>query len=178
MQDGDARSRNVKYTQVAAKALGLVELFQASFADGLDGPIRYRVELAAPDGPSTAGGKQALQHIKLVPELGGPTLVIGSADLVKQIAEIRTFEHMVEMHAQRFKGQRVPLDMRKYRELTGMLSNFFASMRIQVKVVDVDAVPRAPAAGGGTSPLTILLGVVVGVVVVLALAAAFVMARR
>ena len=33
----------------------------ASFARGLQGPTRYRVELSAPDGPSTAGGKQALQ---------------------------------------------------------------------------------------------------------------------
>ena len=68
-----------KYTQVAAQALSLAELFEARFAQGVAGPVPFRIELAAPDGPSTAGGKQALQHIKLVPLGGGPTIVIGSA---------------------------------------------------------------------------------------------------
>ena len=68
----------VKYTQVAAKQLSLAELFEERFQAGLQGPLHFRVELSAPDGPSTGGGKQALQHIKLVAPDGSGTIVIGS----------------------------------------------------------------------------------------------------
>ncbi len=79
-----------KYTQVAQKAVSLAELFAARFERKLEGPVCFRVELSAPEGPSTAGGKQALQHIKLLPEGGGLAVVIGSANTTRMTAEIRT----------------------------------------------------------------------------------------
>src|SRR5438105_4208852 len=71
-------------TQFAMRALGLAERFaQVCGAHGLDGDgVTYRLELAAPEGPSTGGGKQAVQHVKLVPNRG-TTIVIGQANQVE-----------------------------------------------------------------------------------------------
>jgi hypothetical protein len=166
-----------KYTQVAAKAVSLAELFEARFAAGFEGPARFRVELASPDGPSTAGGKQALQHIKLVPEGGGTTIVIGSASLARYAAEIRTFEHIAELHAQRFRGARIPLDVARYRELTQNLAAFFKAMKLEVTFSDLTGPPRssstmAPPPAAEQSWLilvAIALGVAIAVVAAYAL---------
>lgn len=171
----------VRYTQIAAKAHNLAELFKASFAAGLSGHTRYRVELAAPDGPSTAGGRQAVQHIKLVPIDGGVTIVIGSANTTTRRAEIRTYELLAEQHAQRFKGARVPVDIKGYRELTQMLANFFTSMHMKVTFEDVEASSqRLSLASGANSggQLVVLLLLGFGMAAVVALVVVFYMQRR
>jgi hypothetical protein len=126
-----------KYTQVAQKAASLAELFDARFEKGIDGPIHFRVELSAPDGPSTAGGKQALQHIKLMPEGGGPAVLIGSANTTRMTAEIRTFEHVAALYAQRFRGAKIPLDITRYYELSQGLATFFRAMRMTVTFAEL-----------------------------------------
>lgn len=142
---------DVKYTQVAARAVSLAELFAARFEQGLDGPVRYRVELSAPDGPSTAGGKQALQHIKLIPLDGSPAIVIGSANTTSHAAEIRTFEHIGALYAQRFRGARIPLDVTRYQELAQALATFFRAMKLNVTFADAQGAGLAqmPVSSGG-----------------------------
>lgn len=134
----------VKYTQVAARAVSLAELFIARFEHGLEGPVRFRVEMSAPDGPSTAGGKQAMQHIKLIPMEGGPAIVIGSANTTTQHAEIRTFEHIGALYAQRFHGARIPVDVTKYQELSQALASFFKAMKMNVTFADAASAGLAP----------------------------------
>jgi hypothetical protein len=161
-----------KYTQVAAKALSLAELFDARFAQGIGGPVPFRIELATPDGPSTAGGKQALQHIKLIPLGGGPTIVIGSASTTRQTAEIRTFEHVAALWSQRFHGAPIPLDIRTYRELTQALAGFFGAMRLRVSFSDLEGMPAASMGGptqrSGYSVGSMMLGVLIGMLIVTA----------
>jgi hypothetical protein len=174
---------NVKYTQVAAKAVSLAELFEARFEQGLDGPVRFRVELSAPDGPSTAGGKQAMQHIKLIPADGAATIVIGSANTTRQVAEIRTFEHVAELFAQRYRGARLPIDVTRYRDLTQALASFFKAMKMTVTFAEAEGAPVGPpapiaaAGGGGARALIIGLGVTVALLV-LALAYIFIFVLR
>jgi translation initiation factor IF-2 len=155
-----------KYTQVAAQAVSLAELFDARFEQGLDGPVRCRVEMSAPDGPSTAGGKQALQHIKLVPADGSPAIVIGSANTIRRTAEIRTFDHVAAAFAQRFKGARVPLDVNRYQELSQNLAIFFRAMKMETTFADARSaglsVPPAAGGGRGYAALFMILGAVVG----------------
>ena len=115
-----------KRTAFAMQALGLAETFNLMLqAERVKGPVTYRVELSAPDGMSTAGGKQATQHVKLVPEGGGSTIVAGSANQAENWAELRTFEHLKLLHAQRFKGAEIPLESRSVqraaREAEGVL---------------------------------------------------------
>src|SRR4051812_4799447 len=105
-----------KHTEFAMKALDLADLFKM-MVGGLPLDGKYMVELSAPDGPSTAGGKQALQHIKLVPQGGGSTIVAGSASRAENFAEIRTYEHLQALHSQRFKGQSLPLGQDGYENL-------------------------------------------------------------
>jgi ribosomal protein L30E len=141
-----------KYTQVAARAVSLAELFEARFERGLEGPVHFKVELSAPDGPSTAGGKQALQHIKLVPQGGGSTVVIGSAHPTRMTAEIRTYEHVADLYAQRFRGAKLPVDVTRYYELGQALATFFRAMKMSVTFSEVGGValaaPPPPRQGG------------------------------
>lgn len=171
---------NVRYTQVAAKAVSLAELFDARFEHGLDGPVRFRVEMSAPDGPSTAGGKQALQHIRLLPDGGGPAIVIGSANTTRQTAEIRTFEHVAELFAQRFKGGRVPIDVARYRELAQGLAAFFRAMKMTVTFSELEAPTRVIVTGrsdAGRVAAAVVVGVIVAVAV-LAMAYYLIFVRR
>ncbi len=134
-----------KYTQVAAKAVSLAELFAARFERGLEGPVSFRVELSAPDGPSTAGGKQALQHIKLIPAGGGLAVVIGSANTTRMTAEIRTYEHVAELYAQRFRGAKIPIDVTRYYEMGQALATFFRAMRMSVTFTELGGAALAAA---------------------------------
>lgn len=132
-----------QFTAVAGKATQFAAVFNAAFIAGFEGPIPYRVDLTTPVGPSTAGGKQALQHLRLAPRGGGPAIVIGSANPNEMTAEIRTFRHLAELHAQRFKGARVPVDANAYRDLTRRLAQFFAAQGFSVVMVDLTDTPMS-----------------------------------
>jgi hypothetical protein len=63
----------------------------------------YVVELLAPDGISTAGGKLALQHLRLRPRREGQAAIVAaSVNPVEKHAELRTFEHAFLVHQIRF----------------------------------------------------------------------------
>lgn len=151
-----------KLTMVAQQAVGFAELFKAIFADGLQGPMPYRVELSEPDGPSTAGGKLALQHIKLIPQDNGPILVIGTANTVEKTAELRSFAVIANQHAQRFKGATLPIDPQKFAALVHSLKTFFSDRGMTVTVQEhVPSSAPVPEARPATSPLPwIVLGAV------------------
>ncbi len=153
----------VKYTHVAAKQLSLVELFDERFQAGLEGPVHFRVELAAPDGPSTGGGKQALQHLKLVAADGGGTIVIGSANAQAQTAEIRTFEQIAELYAQRYHGAAIPVDIVRYRALCQDLASFLRAMKLEVSMVDVESSIERLAPPPSESSSWQLVAIVIGV---------------
>lgn len=155
--------QDVRYTRVAAKAVNLAELFEEAFAAGLDGPVRYRIKMSAPEGPSTAGGKQALQHIKLIPERGGPTIVIGAANTIKQTAEIRTYALLADLHAQRFRGATLPLQPGQYKELVDAMMGFFEAMRLHVVTVDMQRSQRPPAGGDSSVATIVAILVAIGV---------------
>jgi hypothetical protein len=127
-----------KRTEFAIRALNLAQTFNQAMAnERINGPVKYRVELSAPDGESTGGGVQALQHIKLVPEGGGVTLVAGSTNQVESWAELRRFEHLQALHAQRFKGAEIPLNRVQYTQLFDNLRGFFAGMGLTVRTADM-----------------------------------------
>ncbi len=163
-----------QFTAVAGQANDFALLFNATFAAGVDG--RYRVDLTTPVGPSTAGGKQSLQHMRLVPLDGSPAIVLGSVSPVLKTAEIRTFRHLSEIHARRF-GTRVPLDVNAHRELCRRLSQFFALQQFSVVMVDVTETPlsdRPPPPlprAGGTAPW-IIAGVALALACGMAIVAA------
>lgn len=90
-------------TRVANQAASLAETVTQGFDDFRMGAADYRVELTTPEGPSTAGGVQARQHLRLVPRRKGyPVVVAGTVDPVTSTAEIRTFDHVALLHELRF----------------------------------------------------------------------------
>jgi hypothetical protein len=142
-----------KHTEFALKAMSLAELFMVTFGaerlvvdaksrvkGGLQRQATYRMEISAPEGPSTGGGKQAVQHIKMIPEQG-PTIVIGSVNQVEMTAELRTFEYLAYVHARRFKGAAVPLEQGPYNQLLKKIQAFCASCGLRLLMTDV---PRTP----------------------------------
>ena len=137
---------DIKHTEFASKALGLVQLFNMIVAEPLAGKVTYRVELAAPDGPSTGGGKQATQHIKLVPEGGGQTLVGGSANQAAKTAELRTYAYLAQQHAARFGGQELTLGKPAWDALVEKLTNFFKTQGLTVTVTDAEPMPGVSVA--------------------------------
>jgi hypothetical protein len=173
-----------KLTMIAAQAVGLAEVFQAVFAEGLQGPVPYKVELSEPDGPSTAGGKLAMQHLKLIPASGaGPTIVMGSANTVDKTVELRTFHYLSSQHSQRFKGASLPVNAEKYKDLLKLLQGFFTDRGMTVVMLDApkperneDASPMVPQQATSSSTMIVLaalggalLVVVVGAIVFFAL---------
>ena len=157
---------DAKRTQFAVRAITLAETFNASMADErVRGPISYRVELSAPDGMSTAGGKQATQHVKLIPEAGGTTIVAGSANSAESWAELRSFEHLKALHRERFKGAEIPLNRVQYNELVAKLRAFFDDHQCTVRMAALPA--NLPAGDDGSR----LSGTFVMAMVLLAAAA-------
>lgn len=139
------RDRNLR-TQHALQATDLAAMMNASFARMRLGPVGYRPELVAPEGPSTGGGKAALQRLRLVPEAPGyPTLVIGGANHAERTAELRTFDHVDAIHRHRFKRP-VVLDRAQYDAFLETARNFMVMMQLRIEITGPSAfVPEATA---------------------------------
>lgn len=144
------------HTAFAGAAIGLAELFRYGFSKKrLEGPVNYSPELSAPDGDSTGGGKQPLQHVKLVPD-SGATLVIGTANIVDKSCELRTFRHMDDVHRQRFKGQPFSADAAQYDKLIEELKTFFAGQHYTVSMHDAATITRPmPAVASASRPVAV-----------------------
>jgi hypothetical protein len=147
-------------TKFAMQAVDLAGLFSLLIGERpLTGPVTYHVELSAPDGPSTGGGIQAVQHIKLIPADGGATLVAGWANQIERTAELRTLNYLNELHAERFaqSALRPPpspserLDRVQYDELLERMRTFFTDKEIRATVVDASE-PRTAVRPAATSP--------------------------
>jgi hypothetical protein len=97
-------------TKLAQKFVTLADSVTEAFGDFSIGAAAYAVELTAPQGMSTGGGKQALQHLRLRPRREGySALVAGTVNQVERRAELRDFDHVAITHEVRF---RQPLDIK------------------------------------------------------------------
>jgi hypothetical protein len=86
-----------KFTTLADEVTECFEGFRVGGGD-------YVVELMAPEGVSTGGGKRSLQHLRLRPRREGYAVVIaGSVNPIEKHAELRTFEHALLVHQIRFE---------------------------------------------------------------------------
>jgi hypothetical protein len=147
-------------TQFTIKALGLADLFNANVGDRR--VSQHRVELSAPDGPSTGGGRLAVQHVKLVPDGNAPVIVAGSANQLEASCELRTFEHLAELHAQRWHGQPIPIDRVSYNQLLKRMRAFFTDHKFTVVLVDA-ARTGAPASRSRAGLMVSFFAVVLAV---------------
>lgn len=103
MKSERERELDVLRTRIANQAASLAETVTEGFDGFHMGAGDYVVELMAPEGPSTGGGKQARQSIRLVPRRKGYSVVVaGIVDPVTSTAEVRSFEHVAMLHEVRF----------------------------------------------------------------------------
>jgi translation initiation factor IF-2 len=131
------------------------------------GPADYVPSLTEPEGPSTAGGVQSLQHLRLVPQQAGfQTLVVGSTNQVAGTGELRSFDYVDSLYRQRFKRP-VPLDPRAYAEFLKTARSLLEVMRLRVTIAappaDLLLASHAPPAEvqRSLSPLIVVITAVV-----------------
>ena len=111
-------------------------------------PGNYALEMTVPEGPSTAGGVQALQHLRLVPGAPGfPTLVVGHANHADGRAELRTYDHVDAIHRTRFKRP-LGLDRVRYDECLTLARHVLEALHLQTVVVGPPADVGEPPESG------------------------------
>ena len=81
--------------------------------------------------------------------------MIWSADPVGRAVELRSWNRLAEIHAQRFRSSRLPVDQAQYAELLRRMQEFFAAQNLPVVVLD--SPPPVPVTGGGGSMSLILI---------------------
>lgn len=140
-------------TQYSVKATDLAESFRSTVGRLRVGPYAYAPDMTAPEGPSTGGGVQALQHLRLVPpQTNMPTLVVGHVNPRDRVAQLRTLEHVDAICRERFKLG-APLDAAQYQSFLQSAQGFLAACGIQVtfETPPSDLLTRAAGAAGAPS---------------------------
>jgi hypothetical protein len=159
-------------TRFAVRALDFAETFNAGLGALSLQPGAYQPQLTTPDGPSTGGGVQAVQHVRLIAARQGfPAILVGSANQRSGTAELRSYEYIDAVHRQRWQRP-VPLDRNDYEDFLHAAKNFFESNQLLVTIAGPEgARPRRPDAEAAVSPAAgngagaIVTGVVVGLVI-------------
>ena len=125
--------RRFKPTMIASKGLDFASLFTAKFArHDLNGHMAMMRE---PPGVSTAGGKQATQHIVLARDHGaGGTITVGHANVATKTCKIRTYGCLERMHQQRYRGHTNPIDQRLYQPFFDSVRDFMSGQGMQVEI--------------------------------------------
>jgi len=144
-----AAKRGAIYTMTAREGLDAAELVNAAFGPKTIGKqTPRRVEVIAPDGPSTAGGKRARQTIRLVPAAGdGSPVMCGFLDVAQKVVELRSYETLVQQYEARF-GSACDIAQDEYaglcRDLQMTLSPFRYSFAYESET-HATAAPRVVA---------------------------------
>ena len=102
-----------KRTLHAQQAFEFSDLFAYKFGSRIYGGRRFK--LMEPDGPSTAGGRQARQSLILQPDEGEQKLVAGWIDATQKSAELKGYNTLKEQHQARF-GKSLDMSREEYDE--------------------------------------------------------------
>ncbi|MEZ4437533.1 MAG: hypothetical protein R3B72_00465 [Polyangiaceae bacterium] len=131
----------VKATQFAQQGLDFVTLFSAKFANkAVSG---YLPVLREPL-DTTAGGKQAVQHMVFEPQIDGdPVLTVGYVNVVTKTAKLRTFDCLEEMFLMRFPKRTFHLDARQYQEFFDVVAKFMRRQGMQIQIETRPPVSRS-----------------------------------
>lgn len=162
-------------TMIAAQAVGLADYFKFLVGNKHKLSTGHVAELSAPEGESTEGGKQALQHIKLVAKDGGATIVIGHVNTVEKKAEINTYSRTQGILNARF-GNASLVDAQEYKALSDAMQALFTERGLLVVMMEdrpvvapSAAMPETVAAPAGALNRTWIVVGVASVVIVLAI---------
>ncbi len=107
-------------------------------------PPGYLADLTAPDGPSTGGGVQALQHLRLRGPDAGPPLLMGSIDPSQMKAVVRTYRQLQRQAASR--SGTLTLDEKAYDAFCDRVKKFYEGMHFVIEVEDAPVETLATSA--------------------------------
>ena len=157
---------NVKATQFAQQGLDFATLFSAKFARSVING--YRPVLREPS-ETTAGGKQAIQHIVFEPQiLDDPMLAVGYVNVVTKTAKLRTFDCVAELFMMRFPKRVFTVDQRLYQAWFDKVAEFLRrqGMQIQIETHPPMRVSSRPPPVGASMGADLILWLLILVVMV------------
>lgn len=142
-----SENKQTRHTVFAAAAISRSEMFAMVVGKQKVAGTHtsFTPEMAAPEGESTGGGKQALQHLSLVPEDGSGTLTVGHVNTAAKRAELRTCSHVTAIHAERFKGAALPISRTDYDAFLDRVQKFLQPQGFQVVQIEMAFRSSAPA---------------------------------
>lgn len=157
-------------TRLARKFTTLADDVTDGFAEFHIGAGAWAVELTAPEGMSTSGGKAALQHLRLRPTRQGYTVVVGGVvNPVTMSAELRDYAHMATIYRARF-GAALEITAGEWEQFLRKAEMVLRAEDIRTSRVsappDVATLTRDAGVLGLSKPT--LAGLALGVVVFLA----------
>jgi hypothetical protein len=133
------KARAALQTFHALQASDLAAAFNEALRRVHIGPGDYVAELTVPAGPSTAGGVQAMQHVRLIPrDARLPTLVVGHANHAEERAELKTYEHLDAVYRQRFRRP-IAIDRAQYDHFLRVARQILDVLRLKTTIAGVPA---------------------------------------
>lgn len=128
--DRPAVDVNALRTRLARKFVSLADDVREGF-EGFDaGLSAYAIELTTPPGQSTNGGKEALQHLCLVPQRPGhPGIIVATVSAVAKEAQLRSFEYVDAVHRARFR-RAIDLTPRQWEQVLARAEEVFLGAAI------------------------------------------------
>jgi hypothetical protein len=150
MEGHDRRAmREAKRTQVAQTAFDFSTFFQAMMTNVVvSGGAPRRPVLVAPEGMSTAGGRQARQSLCLQPDFPGfATITCGWVDVGSGQAQLRTHFCLEQMHRQRFGNRPFDVERTTYQAFFAKAQQLLAGRGIQCVVENAPPQLEGPPLG-------------------------------
>jgi hypothetical protein len=163
------------YTVLAREGVNAAELINTALRKRAVGKaVPRRVEVIAPHGPSTSGGRKARQSITLAQVSGtGPAIMVGFLDVAQKAAELRDHAAVAQQFRARF-GSELDITEQEYAELIKALSGMLGTLSFRIsQAQEAEAQEHASEAPGEKRALALpkLLILAAGAVVVVALLA-------
>jgi hypothetical protein len=167
-------NKKMLQTSYSVRATDLAESFRSTLGRLTVGPYGYTPDMTAPEGVSTGGGVQAMQHLRLLPpQPNMPTLVVGHVIPRDGTAELRSLEHVDAICRERFK-QGAPLDPAAYASFLQHAHAFLGAYGMRVGLAGPPAELMASLSGltPSTAPPRSRAGQVLAVMAIVLMAGA------
>lgn len=161
------------YTMLAREGINAAGMINAALSKRTLGKSTpRRLEVAAPIGQSTGGGKKARQSVTLVAVSGdGAAVMCGWIDAAQKLGELREYREVAQQYQSRF-GMRFEVPIEEYVALMKDLENMLKTLGFQLvtEEEDEDDKPKAKSKVGvevdsGSSIVKTLVWVVAAAVV-------------
>ncbi len=125
----------------AQQAFAFGDVFAYKFDAASYGPRSRKLRLVEPDGPSTAGGKQARQSLVLEGPDGESRLVVGWVDVPAKQAELRSYNVICNHYVARY-GSSFETEAEDYDRMLRDVRSLLKHRKIEPSVVEAAVGPQ------------------------------------